>query len=895
MSNWVKCKKNGLSMQLKLILLSLIILGSDSLLANSCDAYYSFDGKLKDSGANGYDGQLITKGGEPASGSAKYGSGKLGQALKLDGSTFVRTPLDLSPEQCPQLTIALWMYIDADNKKAHTLLSNGNITGGITLSQYIKTIKMRGGRHQFTTPGLIRPKEWVFIASSWDFDTKKMTLQVKNRRQNAVINTSNMDMPDPYTWIGTYNDYIQWPAEGMLIDELHVFSRILSRAEIATLRKSNTVSAAGDYNTTVPEALAGRSCSNVQCPTGQVCSQGQCFDIGQPIISDNDNQCGRPCEVGKVCFRGSCVYPEQTELAGPGMGSNKVPGDQFQKSEKKQIPIPKPGADLPAQDVIKDSGQLFEESSPLFGESKRPPMADKAGLVSSVPDVMNTKGVKEKSSILPYKKGAKPERLKPANSTNSAPFNGKKPSESLATKLHREGKEADKKVAIQNQQAEGKAAKEKMIQVLAADSEARKGGDKNNITMPYTKATTTKKLKSYDACADVSCPTGQSCLNGGCFDKAEDVVLIKDVIPNNTNSFAINGNKVITTKSGAQISNSTGVLEKKRDEIELKRQCEEIIASITIADRLNHNPLSGTPLVPEECEQFVGAESTPAQAGSSPTDIVTANSVNNSPFLAGGPANSSVQDLQQAGKKADLRVAQQRMAKSTREKLAKAKSFQKSFENLKKKQAEKNRNSNKKRKFKQVKLGINENTTGVSGVTGTTKESKQLSGEALITALKIGAIGSEACDVTILSRNIPKNWKVKGSSSDEKELLIGSGCARLHLFSSKSVIWASLSQPIKSIQVCKDGSSRNQSVRGVRVWGGKLKITADEKGNQTANIVDGDNDLGKNGDCKKWKQFRSCKNGSIATGVVSYTNDKKQLVGLKLICRPVEFEYEWVN
>jgi len=79
------------------------------VLAQQCNAHFTFDGDLQDSGANGYHGHMIGKDGAKAT--PRFIDGKSGQALQLDGTSAMRSFIDLHSETCPQVTVTAWIQI----------------------------------------------------------------------------------------------------------------------------------------------------------------------------------------------------------------------------------------------------------------------------------------------------------------------------------------------------------------------------------------------------------------------------------------------------------------------------------------------------------------------------------------------------------------------------------------------------------------------------------------------------------------------------------------------------------------------------------------------------------------------------------------------------------------
>ena len=80
----------------RILLATALVLSGISQPATSgpCDAHFTFDDSLADSGGNGYDGEMIGVDGAPAK--PGFTEGKFGKALLLNGTAGMQAYVDLN-------------------------------------------------------------------------------------------------------------------------------------------------------------------------------------------------------------------------------------------------------------------------------------------------------------------------------------------------------------------------------------------------------------------------------------------------------------------------------------------------------------------------------------------------------------------------------------------------------------------------------------------------------------------------------------------------------------------------------------------------------------------------------------------------------------------------------
>jgi hypothetical protein len=78
---------------------ALLLIAPQIAIGGPCDAFFSLDGDLADSGSNGYDGEMVGKGGVAAQ--ASFVAGKFGAALVLDRTRSTCTSTDARSSRYP--------------------------------------------------------------------------------------------------------------------------------------------------------------------------------------------------------------------------------------------------------------------------------------------------------------------------------------------------------------------------------------------------------------------------------------------------------------------------------------------------------------------------------------------------------------------------------------------------------------------------------------------------------------------------------------------------------------------------------------------------------------------------------------------------------------------------
>jgi len=220
-------------LQLSLLVLAILPVAAD---AGSCDAHFTFDGDLQDTGGNGYNGQMIGK--EGTSATPQFADGKYGKALQLDGASAMRSFIDLHFDTCPQVTVSAWIQVAGMGRKGvQYLFSTGSGSGpGIRVSG--TNLTLSGSANGIIQRNAIRANAgWMFVAGVYDYEKGTYTLFSRNRGVDKEMGASRK-APEDAIWVGAFNDGLAGPATDILIDDLRIQGRALSANEIQILRKT---------------------------------------------------------------------------------------------------------------------------------------------------------------------------------------------------------------------------------------------------------------------------------------------------------------------------------------------------------------------------------------------------------------------------------------------------------------------------------------------------------------------------------------------------------------------------------------------------------------------------------------------------------------------------------
>jgi len=186
-----------------------------------------------------YQGQVLE-----TKGASANANGRLGAAWQMDGQgSYVKVPLDINPEKYPRLTMTAWARYDGPESGGPIQVISHD-DGGYDRSLGIDHRSSEGagwsgfaGSAAVVGAVPVQIGQWVFLASVYDQQAKTVTLYVNGVRkqiENAELGTGH-----PFLYLGA-NPSFGEQFTG-LIDEVRIYGRALSAAEIEGLRENAPV------------------------------------------------------------------------------------------------------------------------------------------------------------------------------------------------------------------------------------------------------------------------------------------------------------------------------------------------------------------------------------------------------------------------------------------------------------------------------------------------------------------------------------------------------------------------------------------------------------------------------------------------------------------------------
>jgi len=207
-----------------------------------CDAYYPMDGNLNDLSGNRLDGLAIDAAGNPDPTAVRFGPGRHGQALHLDGSGGMVAPLDLHFSRCPKVTITAWVYADQTHSKLQSVAASGYGAGPSIMLQK-EDLRVHASPATVEHRKAVPSGQWRFVAGRWDYRAGTLEMITPDGVKSAPIEYTNRP-PEPDFWVGI-NSYLGAPtahAQGLRVDDVRVFGSLLTDAEIAAVAEHTATS-----------------------------------------------------------------------------------------------------------------------------------------------------------------------------------------------------------------------------------------------------------------------------------------------------------------------------------------------------------------------------------------------------------------------------------------------------------------------------------------------------------------------------------------------------------------------------------------------------------------------------------------------------------------------------
>ena len=224
-------KTRGFKLRELVLFLTLISVAGTAAAQSTCDAIYKFDGDLSDAGGNGYGGTAFGRDDQPAT--PQFGEGISGQALLFDGTTAIRTGLNLHFDGCPQVTVTGWLRLNTREPNGQNYIFSVGDWGPLGVSANARSIVLRGRGGGLQIKNALRDERaWFFFAGVYDFDAGTYKLRFRNRTIEGKLPESPRE-PAAETFFGARDEHLTSPARDIYLDEVTIVGRALSDDEIS--------------------------------------------------------------------------------------------------------------------------------------------------------------------------------------------------------------------------------------------------------------------------------------------------------------------------------------------------------------------------------------------------------------------------------------------------------------------------------------------------------------------------------------------------------------------------------------------------------------------------------------------------------------------------------------
>ena len=275
-------------------------------------------------------------------------AGPHGQAMVFGEGAVVAVPFDIDARRHPQVTVSLWLKAGAESATQGYLFSPGD-------GNNLPFIQIAGGRHvtvmgrRADGSGVLESDislpldEWVPVAVVWDYDNRTIRLQVGTEVklfENLLMDVAGGDVgaqrkyvapnapagatSQAYVFIGARNFRYGFPANGYAIDDVRIFTRALSEAEVAALGAGSSGAAASPVTQGAGSAGPGLTCAALaDCETGFYCAYDRtCHpDSHRPLQALVDEKTTDTCDA---VSQTGCGPTEKCTLVSDGTGGTSV-------------------------------------------------------------------------------------------------------------------------------------------------------------------------------------------------------------------------------------------------------------------------------------------------------------------------------------------------------------------------------------------------------------------------------------------------------------------------------------------------------------------------------------------------------------------------------------------
>jgi len=227
-----------------LLLISLFVYSQQAIPTNGLLGFFKLDGSVKEADGHIKPGKVQGIKPAPDRFENQGKASSLAYDFKHNKRSFICIPLDISPGKQPLLTITFWIQLNTSNMASGILYQSDNDWSKTDHYRGIYAERNNGFMHWTACCGSdgslegpeILAKSWTFIALVYDRDNQAMRLIV-----NDQVFTSAAKMRDGYPFLRI------GPFDGQ-VDELRIYSRVLTLDELSALYGKNIVKDTSNYS-----------------------------------------------------------------------------------------------------------------------------------------------------------------------------------------------------------------------------------------------------------------------------------------------------------------------------------------------------------------------------------------------------------------------------------------------------------------------------------------------------------------------------------------------------------------------------------------------------------------------------------------------------------------------
>ena len=205
-----------------------------NLLVPYTSSLYSFEGNAKNTvgSSSSTDGAVF--------GTAAYAAGKVGQAISLNGTdSYMMLPATQPLSAYNEITLATWVNWNGSSQWQRIFDFGNNSNQYMFLSPRTGTNKLRfeiknGGSAQGVETAQLPANQWVHVAVTLGNGTAKLYVNGTLKATSSSVTIKPSDFQPGSNYLGK-SQFATDPLFNGMIDEFHIYNRVLNDAEIGAV------------------------------------------------------------------------------------------------------------------------------------------------------------------------------------------------------------------------------------------------------------------------------------------------------------------------------------------------------------------------------------------------------------------------------------------------------------------------------------------------------------------------------------------------------------------------------------------------------------------------------------------------------------------------------------